>query len=661
MWKLRSIRYAFKVYRCKSYKNVAWKRQILLWPEQISSTQSVQYYSSKSKSEIDLTLFPIERIRNFSIIAHIDHGKSTLADRLLELTGTIGKGSHEAQMLDRLQVERERGITVKAQTATLVYNYQGVDYLLNLIDTPGHVDFSFEVSRSLAACQGVILLVDANQGVQAQTVANFFLAFSQNLTIVPVMNKIDLKNADPDSVATQMKNVFEFEPKDILRISAKTGLNVDTVLQSVVERIPPPKHCNINKPFRALLFDSWYDRYRGVIAVIAVIDGMIRHGDSISAKHTGKSYEIKDLGILQPNEVSLSCLQAGQVGYVVCNMRSSTEAKVGDTLFKKGLTDVKELVSFRKSKPMVFAGVYPMDQSETPALRSALDKLTLNDSSVTVAKESSAALGQGWRLGFLGLLHMEVFNQRLEQEYGAEVIVTVPSVPYKIRLHGEKNIKLYGAREIIVNNPAQFPDVSIIETFMEPMVLGTIITPDVYVGPIISLALDRRGIQVDSKNIDDSRVMMQFKFPLNEIAVDFYDALKSLSSGYASFDYEEDGFQESDIVKLNLMLNGEIVEELCTVVHVSKARTYGKEICLRLAETIPRQMFQVAIQAAIGSKVVARENVAALRKDVTAKCYGGDISRKMKLLKRQAEGKKRMKLIANIEIPRETFIKVLKR
>ncbi|EFX81974.1 hypothetical protein DAPPUDRAFT_49405 [Daphnia pulex] len=627
----------------------------------MSFQQNFRHYSSKSKSEIDLTLFPVERIRNFSIIAHIDHGKSTLADRLLELTGTISKGGHEAQMLDRLQVERERGITVKAQTATLVYNYQGNDYLLNLIDTPGHVDFSFEVSRSLAACQGVILLVDANQGVQAQTVANFFLAFSQNLAIVPVMNKIDLKNADPESVAIQMKNVFEFEPKNILRISAKTGLNVDAVLQSIVERIPPPKHCNINKPFRALLFDSWYDRYRGVIAVIAVIDGIIRNGDAISAKHTGKSYEIKDLGILQPNEVSLSCLQAGQVGYVVCNMRSSNEAKVGDTLFKKGLTNVEEVASFRQSKPMVFAGVYPMDQSETAALRSALDKLTLNDSSVTVAKESSAALGQGWRLGFLGLLHMEVFNQRLEQEYGAEVIVTVPSVPYKSELLGEKNIKLYGARDIIVNNPAQFPDISIIEQFFEPMVLGTIITPDVYFGPIMSLALDRRGVQIDSKNIDNSRIMMQFRFPLNEIAVDFYDALKSLSSGYASFDYEEDGFQESDIVKLNLMLNGEIVEELCTVVHVSKARKYGKEICLRLAETIPRQMFQVAIQAVIGGKVVARENVAALRKDVTAKCYGGDISRKMKLLKRQAEGKKRMKSIANIEIPRETFIKVLKR
>ncbi|XP_046437702.1 translation factor Guf1, mitochondrial-like [Daphnia pulex] len=661
MWKSRSIRHAFKMCRCKSYKHVFWKRQIFLLPEHMSLQQSFQHYSSKSKSEIDLTLFPVERIRNFSIIAHIDHGKSTLADRLLELTGTISKGGHEAQMLDRLQVERERGITVKAQTATLVYNYQGNDYLLNLIDTPGHVDFSFEVSRSLAACQGVILLVDANQGVQAQTVANFFLAFSQNLAIVPVMNKIDLKNADPESVATQMKNVFEFEPKNILRISAKTGLNVDAVLQSIVERIPPPKHCNINKPFRALLFDSWYDRYRGVIAVIAVIDGIIRNGDAISAKHTGKSYEIKDLGILQPNEVSLSCLQAGQVGYVVCNMRSSNEAKVGDTLFKKGLTNVEEVASFRQSKPMVFAGVYPMDQSETAALRSALDKLTLNDSSVTVAKESSAALGQGWRLGFLGLLHMEVFNQRLEQEYGAEVIVTVPSVPYKIRLLGEKNIKLYGARDIIVNNPAQFPDISIIEQFFEPMVLGTIITPDVYFGPIMSLALDRRGVQIDSKNIDNSRIMMQFRFPLNEIAVDFYDALKSLSSGYASFDYEEDGFQESDIVKLNLMLNGEIVEELCTVVHVSKARKYGKEICLRLAETIPRQMFQVAIQAVIGGKVVARENVAALRKDVTAKCYGGDISRKMKLLKRQAEGKKRMKSIANIEIPRETFIKVLKR
>ncbi|XP_057366603.1 translation factor Guf1, mitochondrial-like [Daphnia carinata] len=661
MWKSRSTYHALKICSRNYAKVVSWKKRVFLLPTTSCFHCHLQHYSSKPNSEIDLTLFPTERIRNFSIIAHIDHGKSTLADRLLELTGTIGKGSHEAQMLDRLQVERERGITVKAQTATLVYNYQGIDYLLNLIDTPGHVDFSFEVARSLAACQGVILLVDANQGVQAQTVANFFLAFSQNLAIVPVMNKIDLKNANPESVAIQMKNVFEFESEDILRISAKTGLNVDSVLQSIVERIPPPSHCDIAKPFRALLFDSWYDRYRGVIAVIAVIDGVIRSGDSVSAKHTGKSYEIKELGILRPNEVSLSCLQAGQVGYVVCNMRSSTEAKVGDTLFKKGLVEVEEVASFRQSKPMVFAGVYPMDQSETPALRSALEKLTLNDSSVTVAKESSAALGQGWRLGFLGLLHMEVFNQRLEQEYGAEVIVTVPSVPYKIRLHGEKNIKKYGERDIIVNNPAFFPDPNIIEQYFEPMVLGTIITPDIYMGPIMSLALDRRGVQVDSKNVDNSRVMMQFKFPLNEIAVDFYDALKSLSSGYASFDYEEDGFEASDIVKLHIMLNGEVVEELSTVVHASKARKYGKEICLRLQETIPRQMFQVAIQAAVGGKVVARENVAALRKDVTAKCYGGDISRRMKLLKRQAEGKKRMKSIANIELPRDTFIKVLKR
>jgi len=616
--------------------------------------------SSDSKFSIDTTTFPVERTRNFSIIAHIDHGKSTLADRLLELTGTIVKGKHEAQMLDRLQVERERGITVKAQTATLVYNYKGEDYLLNLIDTPGHVDFSFEVYRSLAACQGVILLVDANQGVQAQTVANFYLAFSQNLVVVPVMNKIDLKNAQPDEVAGQMKSLFEFEPEEILRVSAKTGLNADSVLQAIVERIPPPSHCNVNKPFRALLFDSWHDRYRGVIAVIAVIDGSVRVGDHVTSNHTKKSYEVKDVGVLRPNEVSVSSLQAGHVGYVICNMRANTEAKIGDTLFSKGCSNIEPVGSLRQSKPMVFAGVYPMDQSETPALRSAIDKLILSDSSVTVAKETSPALGLGWRLGFLGLLHMEVFNQRLEQEYGAEVIVTVPSVPYKILISGEKNIKKFG-REIIVNNPSQFPDPFIVEQYLEPMVIGTIITPDVFVGPIVSLAIERRGVQIDSKNIDNSRIIMQFKFPMNEIAVDFYDALKSVSSGYASFDYEENGYEQSDIVKLNVMLNGETVEELSSIVHVSKARQYGKLICHRLKETIPRQLFQVAIQAAVGSKILARENISALRKDVTAKCYGGDISRKMKLLKRQAEGKKRMKSIANIEVPRETFIKVLKR
>jgi len=577
--------------------------------------------SSDSKSSVDTTLFPVEKIRNFSIIAHIDHGKSTLADRLLELTGTVVKGKHEAQMLDRLQVEKERGITVKAQTATLVYNYKGDNYLLNLIDTPGHVDFSFEVYRSLAACQGVILLVDANKGVQAQTVANFYLAFSQNLTVVPVMNKIDLKNANPEEVEGQMKSLFEFDSEDILRVSAKTGLNVDSVLEAIVERIPPPSHCDMIKPFRALLFDSWHDRYRGVIGVIAVIDGSIRIGDHITSHATKKSYEIKDVGILRPNEVSVSSLQAGQVGYIICNMRSNREAKIGDTLFSKGCNNVEPLCALHQSKPMVFAGCYPMDQSETPALRSAIDKLILSDSSVTVAKETSAALGLGWRLGFLGLLHMEVFNQRLEQEYGAEVIVTVPSVPYKILISGEKNIKKLG-REIMINNPSQFPDPFIVEQYLEPMVLGTIITPDVYVGSIVSLAIERRGIQIDSKNIDNSRIMMQFKLPMNEIAVDFYDALKSISSGYASFDYEENGYEPSDIVKLNVMLNGEVVEELSTIVHVSKARQYGKLICHRLKETIPRQLFQVAIQAAVGSKILARENIQALRKDVTAKCVG---------------------------------------
>jgi len=408
----------------------------------------------------------------------VDHGKSTLADRLLELTGTIVKGEHRAQVLDRLQVEQERGITVKAQTATLIYNHTGVDYLLNLIDTPGHVDFSFEVSRSLAACQGVILLVDANQGVQAQTVANFYLAFAKNLAIVPVLNKVDLKNADPDGTATQMKNLFEIEPQEILRISAKTGLNVDAVLQSVIENIPPPIHCDRHKAFRALLFDSWYDRYRGVIALIAVIDGQVKVGDEVTSKFTGKSYQVKQVGLLRPNEVPVPSLHAGHVGYVVCNMRSNVEAKIGDTFYAKGCNNFEPITPLKLAKPMVFAGVYPMDGSETTALRSAIEKLVLNDASVTVAVETSPALGQGWRLGFLGLLHMEVFNQRLEQEYGAEVVVTVPTVPYKIRIYGEKNIKKYGGNEIFVNNPSQFPDPVIVEEYFEPMVLGTIITPD---------------------------------------------------------------------------------------------------------------------------------------------------------------------------------------
>uniref|UniRef100_A0A8C3ACF8 GTP binding elongation factor GUF1 n=1 Tax=Cyclopterus lumpus TaxID=8103 RepID=A0A8C3ACF8_CYCLU len=567
--------------------------------------------ASTQTDTIDLSKFPVDRIRNFCIIAHIDHGKSTLADRLLEMTGAIVKTQKNKQVLDKLQVERERGITVKAQTASLIYSHQGQQYLLNLIDTPGHVDFSYEVSRSISACQGVLLIVDANQGIQAQTVANFYLAFEAQLAIIPVINKIDLKNADPERVASQIEKVFDIPCNECIRISAKLGTNVEAVLQAVVDRIPPPV-ASIDDPFKALVFDSNFDHYRGVVANIAVFGGRVRKGDRIVSAYLGKSYEVNELGILRPDEHPTQKLFAGQVGYMVTGMKDVKEAQIGDTLYLKE-QPVETLPGFKPAKAMVFAGMFPTDQSDYPGLRSAIERLTLNDSSVTVQRDSSMALGAGWRLGFLGLLHMEVFNQRLEQEYNASVIVTAPTVPYKAVLSSPRLIK------------------------------------------------NRRGIQKNMVYIDDKRVMMKYLFPLNEIVVDFYDLLKSLSSGYASFDYENAGYQAADLIKMNILLNGQPVEELITIVHRGRAYSAGKAMCERLQDSIPRQMFEIAVQASIGSKVIARETIKAYRKNVLAKCYGGDITRKMKLLKKQAEGKKKMRLIGNVEVPKDAFINVLKR
>ncbi|XP_067591952.1 translation factor GUF1, mitochondrial isoform X4 [Pseudorca crassidens] len=512
-----------------------------------SKTPDRSYSSADRKEKIDMSRFSVENTRNFSIIAHVDHGKSTLADRLLELTGAIDKTKNNKQVLDKLQVERERGITVKAQTASLFYDYEGKQYLLNLIDTPGHVDFSYEVSRSLSACQGVLLVVDANEGIQAQTVANFFLAFEAQLSVIPVINKIDLKNADPESVEKQIEKVFDIPSDECI----KTGSNID-VLDETVEEI-----------------------------------------------------------IL--SSISMSIL-----------------------------------------------GMYPIDQSEYNNLKSAIEKLTLNDSSVTVHRDSSLALGAGWRLGFLGLLHMEVFNQRLEQEYNASVILTTPTVPYKAVLSSAKLIKEYREKEITIINPAQFPDKSKVTEYLEPIVLGTIITPDKYTGKIMMLCQARRAVQKNMMYIDQNRIMLKYLFPLNEIVVDFYDSLKSLSSGYASFDYEDAGYQTAELVKMDILLNGNIVEELVTVVHKDKAYSAGKAICERLKDSLPRQLFEIAIQAALGSKIIARETVKAYRKNVLAKCYGGDITRKMKLLKRQAEGKKKLRKVGNVEVPKDAFIKVLK-
>uniref|UniRef100_A0A2K6MNQ7 GTP binding elongation factor GUF1 n=1 Tax=Rhinopithecus bieti TaxID=61621 RepID=A0A2K6MNQ7_RHIBE len=539
-----------------------------------------------------MSRFPVENIRNFSIVAHVDHGKSTLADRLLELTGTIDKTKNNKQVLDKLQVERERGITVKAQTASLFHNCEGKQYLLNLIDTPGHVDFSYEVSRSLSACQGVLLVVDANEGIQAQTVANFFLAFEAQLSVIPVINKIDLKNADPE--------MFDIPSDECIKISAKLGTNVESVLQAVIERIPPPKVHRKN-PLRALVFDSTFDQYRGVIANVALFDGVVSKGDKIVSAHTQKTYEVNEVGVLNPNEQPTHKLYAGQVGYLIAGMKNVTEAQIGDTLYLHK-QPVEPLPGFKSAKPMVFAGMYPVDQSEYNNLKSAIEKLTLNDSSVTVHRDSSLALGAGWRLGFLGLLHMEVFNQRLELEYNASVILTTPTVPYKAVLSSSKLIKA------------------------------------------------RRAVQKNMIFIDQNRVMLKYLFPLNEIVVDFYDSLKSLSSGYASFDYEDAGYQTAELVKMDILLNGNNVEELVTVVHKDKAHSIGKAICERLKDSLPRQLFEIAIQAAIGSKIIARETVKAYRKNVLAKC----------LLKRQAEGKKKLRKIGNVEVPKDAFIKVLK-
>ncbi|XP_023080266.1 translation factor GUF1, mitochondrial isoform X2 [Piliocolobus tephrosceles] len=576
------------------------------------------YSSAEFKEKLDMSRFPVENIRNFSIVAHVDHGKSTLADRLLELTGAIDKTKNNKQVLDKLQVERERGITVKAQTASLFHNCEGRQYLLNLIDTPGHVDFSYEVSRSLSACQGVLLVVDANEGIQAQTVANFFLAFEAQLSVIPVINKIDLKNADPERVENQIEKVFDIPSDECIKISAKLGTNVESVIQAVIERIPPPKVHRKN-PLRALVFDSTFDQYRGVIANVALFDGVVSKGDKIVSAHTQKTYEVNEVGVLNPNEQPTHKLYAGQVGYLIAGMKNVTEAQIGDTLYLHK-QPVEPLPGFKSAKPMVFAGMYPVDQSEYNNLKSAIEKLTLNDSSVTVHRDSSLALGAGWRLGFLGLLHMEVFNQRLELEYNASVILTTPTVPYKAVLSSSKLIKEYREKEITIINPAQFPDKSKVTEYLEPVVLGTIITPDEYTGKIMMLCEARRAVQKNMIFIDQNRVMLKYLFPLNEIVVDFYDSLKSLSSGYASFDYEDAGYQTAELVKMDILLNGNNVEELVTVVH----------------------------------------NVKAYRKNVLAKCYGGDITRKMKLLKRQAEGKKKLRKIGNVEVPKDAFIKVLK-
>jgi len=603
-------------------------------------------------SVINLQQFTPDRVRNFSIIAHIDHGKSTLADRLLEVTETISNREKKAQFLDKLQVERERGITVKAQTASMFYELDGVIYLLNLIDTPGHVDFTYEVSRSLYACQGAMLLVDASQGVEAQTMANFYLAFEQDLTIIPVLNKVDMAVADPERIGKQLTSLFDFKKEEIILASAKSGIGIHDILRAAIERLPAPKG-DINKPLKALLFDSWFDEYRGVICLIAVQDGIIKKGDTITLAQTNATYEVLEIGLMYPEPTPLEALYPGQVGYLITGMRTVREARIGDTLHEKR-HPVAPFPGFKPAKPMVFAGIYPVDTSDFEFLRDAIEKLTLNDASVSVEKKSSTALGLGFRCGFLGLLHMDVFKQRLEQEYSINVIATAPSVLYKITME-------HSGEVLAIENPSDFPEPSQIREIAEPFINATMILPKEYLGNIIKLCEEKRGIQTNLTYLDELRIILKYKLPLNEVATDFYDQLKSYSSGYASLDYEEAGFEPADLVKMDILLNGKAVDALSSIVHEEKAYYIGRDITERLRSVIPRQLYEVIIQAAIGAKILARERVAPLRKDVTAKCYGGDISRKRKLLEKQKEGKKRMKQVGNVEVPQEAFLSILKR
>jgi elongation factor 4 len=590
-------------------------------------------------------------IRNFSIVAHIDHGKSTLSDRLLEFTGTLSGRVKYEQFLDKLQVEKERGITVKAQTASMFYTYNGQTYLLNLIDTPGHVDFSYEVSRSLYACQGALLLVDAAQGVQAQTMANFYLAFEQDLKIIPVINKIDLPTADVERVSKELETLFDFHANEIVLASAKTGIGIKEILDAIITHMPPPVG-SVQAPLKALLFDSWFDDYRGVVCLIALHDGVIKKGDQITLAQKGMSYEVLELGLMYPEPTPMNALYAGQVGYLITGMKSVHEARVGDTIYHTKQT-VKPFPGFKPAKPMVFAGLYPIDSEDFEPLREAIEKLTLNDASVSVEKKSSTALGLGFRCGFLGLLHMDVFKQRLEQEYHVSAIATAPSVLYKIKLTNGETIN--------VENPADFPELNRIEQIFEPVIRATIITPTEYIGNLIKLCEQKRGVQLDMHYINEKRAILKYRLPLNEVATDFYDQLKSLSSGYASFDYEEAGYEPAELVKMDILLNGKPVDALSCIVHKDKAYFIGRELAGRLKDLIPRQLFEVVIQAALGAKIIARERVAPLRKDVTAKCYGGDITRKRKLLEKQKEGKKKMKQVGNVEVPQEAFLSILKK
>ncbi|MBN2340686.1 MAG: elongation factor 4 [Deltaproteobacteria bacterium] len=595
----------------------------------------------------------LSKTRNFCIIAHIDHGKSTLADRILELTGAVDERSKKDQYLDKMDLERERGITIKAQTARLPYTAaNGETYTLNLIDTPGHVDFNYEVERALEACEGAVLLVDATQGVQAQTLANAYLAINSNLEIIPVLNKIDVNGADVDSALQQIEEVLGLDTEDALQISAKTGQGVDQVLEAVVRRIPPPKAHEDESHLRALIFDSWYDTYRGAIVLVRMKSGEIRKGMKVDFMATDKRYEVSEVGAFSPEPVKLNSLTSGDVGYVICTIKSVHETKVGDTITAADDPAKDPLPGFRVIKPMVFCGVFPTEPAQYDELRDSMDKLILNDSSFVFEPETSEALGFGFRCGFLGLLHMEIIQERLEREYDLDIVTTAPTVVYRVS-HKDGHI-------IEIDNPAHLPPAGDIAKIEEPYIKTSIHVPQDFVGPVMKLCQDRRGEQQSLEYAGPGRIILNYLLPMAEVLFDFFDKLKSVSKGYASMDYEIIGHRPNDLVRLDILVNGEPVDALFAIVHRDSAYHIGTELTRKLKELIPRQQYQVAVQAAIGSRVVSRTNVKALRKNVTAKCYGGDITRKRKLLEKQKEGKKRMKAVGKVEIPQEAFLSLLK-
>ena len=591
----------------------------------------------------------MNHIRNFCIIAHIDHGKSTLADRMLEFTKTIQVTG--GQMLDDMDLEKERGITIKSHAIQMEYQYQGQNYILNLIDTPGHVDFSYEVSRSIAACEGALLVVDATQGVQAQTISNLYMAIEHNLEIIPVINKVDMPSAMPEEVEDEIVELLGCDKSEILRASGKTGEGVENILNAVVERVPHPTGDD-NAPLQALIFDSVFNSFRGIIAYFKVLNGVIRKGDNVKFFNTGMEYAADEVGVLKMDMVPKQELHTGEVGYIISGIKDAKEVKVGDTITHRDKPCQSAIEGFQEVKPMVFAGVYPIEPSEYENLRASLEKLQLNDASLTFSPESSVALGFGFRCGFLGLLHMEIIQERLDREFNMDVITTVPNVSYMVY------DKLGNERE--VHNPSGLPDTTLIDHIEEPYIRASIITNVNYIGAIMKLCMDKRGELINQEYVSGNRVELHFMLPLGEIVIDFYDKLKSISKGYASFDYHIDCFRPSKLVKLDILLNGEAVEALSTLTHFDNASTFGRGMCEKLKELIPRQQFDIAIQAAIGAKIVARETIKCVRKDVTAKCYGGDVSRKRKLLEKQKKGKKRMKQIGNVEVPQKAFLAVLK-